>query len=102
MSCDPWPSSLTINSRSRTLEMVWDGAPATLAHGVLRAQCRCSICESARRASGNSTTVAPDVALARMEVLGATGVQLFFSDGHSRGIYPWPYLYELAYERPMS
>ena len=102
MSCDPWPSSLTINSTSRPLEMVWDGAAANLAHRALRAHCRCSICESARRASGNDTPTAPDVALTSIEVLGATGVQLLFSDGHSRGIYPWPYLYELAYERPMS
>ena len=102
MSCEPWPSSLTVNSASRTLDMVWDGAAATLAHRALRAQCRCSICESTRRASGQPTPTAPDVALSRIEVLGATGVQLFFSDGHSRGIYPWPYLYELAFERSMS
>ena len=102
MSCEPWPSSLTINSTSRTLEMVWDGAAATLAHRALRAQCRCSGCESARRASGEPTPVLPDVALARIEVLGSTGVQLFFTDGHERGIYPWPYLYQLAFERPMS
>jgi DUF971 family protein len=25
-------------------------------------------------------------------------VQLVFSDGHDRGIYPWPYLHQLALE----
>jgi DUF971 family protein len=29
--------------------------------------------------------------------VGSVGLQLFFSDGHERGIYPWPYLYALAY-----
>ncbi|KAB0509498.1 DUF971 domain-containing protein [Pseudomonas moorei] len=26
------------------------------------------------------------------------GLQLIFSDGHDRGIYPWPYLAQLAPE----
>ncbi|SFU74649.1 gamma-butyrobetaine hydroxylase-like domain-containing protein [Pseudoduganella namucuonensis] len=102
MSCEPWPSALAINHASRTLELVWDGAPAALAHAALRASCRCAHCESARRAGGPALPMAPDLALARIEVLGASGLQLFFSDGHHRGIYPWPYLYQLAYERPMS
>ena len=102
MSCEPWPTALTIDSASRTLELVWDGAPAALAHAALRAACRCSHCECVRRACGGDPPQAPGVALDRVEVLGASGLQLFFSDGHHRGIYPWPYLYELAYERPQS
>lgn len=102
MSCEPWPSALTLNAARGTLELVWDGAPAALAHAALRAACRCSHCESARRACAGPPPPAPGVALDRIEVLGAGGLQLFFSDGHNRGIYPWAYLYELAYERPMS
>jgi DUF971 family protein len=102
MSCEPWPTAITLDQASRTMELVWDGEPAALTHAALRAACRCSHCESVRRACGAVPPLAPGLELERVEVLGATGLQLFFSDGHDRGIYPWPYLYELAYERPMS
>jgi DUF971 family protein len=32
----------------------------------------------------------------KIEVLGSVGVQLFFSDGHNRGIYPWAYLRQIV------
>ncbi|HYQ49053.1 MAG TPA: DUF971 domain-containing protein, partial [Pseudomonas sp.] len=35
------------------------------------------------------------VRIERVEPQGY-GVQLVFSDGHERGIYPWPYLRELG------
>jgi DUF971 family protein len=103
MSCDvldlpEWPSEVLLNKSGRTLDLVWGGNAATLAHMDLRASCRCSQCESMRRATGAAPAVAPDLELSRIEVLGSTGLQLFFSDGHSRGIYPWAYLYQLAFE----
>ena len=92
-----WPSLLELNRRAGTLDMVWDGVPASLAHGALRAACRCTECESARRHLRPTRPIAPDVALTAAEPVGSVGLQLFFSDGHERGIYPWPYLYALAY-----
>ncbi len=93
---DDWPSELALNPRCGTLEMVWDGAPAALTYRDLRSACRCSVCESARRA-GMQPPLDAGLNLRHLEVLGSTGLQLFFSDGHSRGIYPWPYLRALAY-----
>jgi prepilin-type processing-associated H-X9-DG protein len=34
-----------------------------------------------------------------VNAIGTYGVNIAFSDGHARGIYPWPYLAALA-ERP--
>jgi DUF971 family protein len=28
--------------------------------------------------------------------MGSSGVQICFSDGHDRGIYPWGYLWAIA------
>ncbi len=99
MSCEePWPSDITLNQRERTLELVWDGAAAALGHSQLRAACRCSHCESGRRINGAAPTLAHEVRLTRIEMLGSTGLQLFFSDGHERGIYPWAYLHQLAFD----
>ncbi|MEO7577042.1 MAG: DUF971 domain-containing protein [Massilia sp.] len=91
-----WPSAVTLDVRARTLELVWDGVHAVLPHGMLRAACRCTECESVRRGLKKGKAPAPDVVLTALELVGSVGLQLFFSDGHERGIYPWPYLRELA------
>lgn len=96
MSCE-WPSDMALNKSARTLDLVWGGVPATLAHAALRAACRCSHCESCRRKTGAAPAVADGLELSRIEVLGSSGLQLCFSDGHDRGIYPWAYLYQLAF-----
>jgi DUF971 family protein len=102
MSCDDippsaWPSSISLDGKARTLELLWDGAHAVLSHRVLRRSCRCSVCESTRRKLDKVLPVADDVALLKIEPVVATAVQLFFSDGHERGIYPWTYLKQMAF-----
>lgn len=91
-----WPAGITINKPSRTLDLLWDEQHVMLSHKVLRQSCRCSVCESARRKLNDVIPVAADVALVSMKVLGSTGVQMIFSDGHDRGIYPWSYLRQMA------
>ena len=99
MSCDDsaWPEAITLNGQARALELVWDGRPAALSYRALRRSCRCSVCESLRRATDTVLSVAPDVTLLRIEPLGSAALQLVFSDGHERGIYPWTYLKEMAF-----
>jgi DUF971 family protein len=38
----------------------------------------------------------PGLRITEIHPVGAYGVQLVFSDGHDRGIYPWTYLRELT------
>jgi DUF971 family protein len=87
-----WPSAISIDRKKRLVELDWNGKHALLSHKVLRQSCRCSVCESTRRALNDVIPVAADIELLKMEVLGSIGIQLFFSDGHDRGIYPWAYL----------
>jgi DUF971 family protein len=94
-----WPSQITINKPGRTLDLVWDAADASVSHQALRAACRCTECESTRRKTGIALPVAPEVEISKVEPVGSVGLQFFFSDGHNRGIYPWPYLHEIAYRR---
>ena len=102
MSCEPeidapaWPSAITLHSASRTLEMAWGDVEAAVPHSSLRIACRCAECESRRRHGGASVPVSDDVELLRIEPVGEVGLQMFFSDGHQRGIYPWAYLREIA------
>ncbi|KQV33726.1 DUF971 domain-containing protein [Massilia sp. Root335] len=92
-----WPSAISLNEKARTLELVWDDRHAVLSHSVLRRSCRCSVCESTRRKLDQVLPVADDVALLKIEPVGSTALQLFFSDGHERGIYPWTYLKQMAF-----
>ncbi|WP_432721224.1 DUF971 domain-containing protein [Jeongeupia wiesaeckerbachi] len=80
----------------RALTLAWPDGTVVLDAHALRAACRCADCRSATL-RGKPVSAAPDIALAALEPLGHYAVQLRFSDGHERGIYPWAYLRELAY-----
>jgi DUF971 family protein len=40
-----------------------------------------------------------EVKIARLEPVGSYAVRIVFDDGHSTGIYTWPYLQTLAQDR---
>jgi DUF971 family protein len=89
------PESISNNSRAGELEIRWqDGTLQYLDHTFLRTQCQCADCKSARIA-GSMPAAAPDIRITGIVPVGAYGVQLIFSDGHLRGIYPWIYLRRL-------
>jgi DUF971 family protein len=71
-----------------------DGTAARLTHAALRAACPCSECRARRRA-GQAVDAAPGVVLETLEPVGLYALNLTFSDGHKRGIYPFAYLAEL-------
>lgn len=89
------PESISNDSRAGMLEIRWqDGRLQYLGHAFLRTQCQCADCKSARIA-GSLPVTAPDIRLTGIVPVGSYGVQLIFSDGHLRGIYPWTYLEHL-------
>lgn len=82
------------NQRSEgELALQWGEVRQVISHARLRGACPCSQCRAARLRGGISL-VAEDVRIERIELQGY-GLQLMFSDGHDRGIYPWAYLREL-------
>ncbi|WP_426399853.1 DUF971 domain-containing protein [Ralstonia sp. R-29] len=76
------------------LRLRWANAAIALDHAALREACRCAGCQS-KRHHGTPVRAPADVRITAIEPAGY-GVQLVFSDGHARGIYPWAYLAELA------
>jgi DUF971 family protein len=94
-----WPSTIELHKSSRTVELVWNDARAAVSHRELRLACRCAECESARRQGKPRVPIPDEVELLRMDYVGETGLRFFFSDGHDRGIFPWPYLFGLAFAR---
>lgn len=87
------PKALRNLRDSGQLLIDWD-RPKRFSHAQLRQACPCSHCRAARL-RGQSPWYAPDVRLERL-VLQGYGVQMIFSDGHDRGIYPWDYLQQMA------
>jgi len=94
--------SLRLHAVSRYLEVEWsDGVVSRYPHGFLRRQCRCAECLQAAR-SGHGIEAAEDISLVAVLPYGPQAVRLQFSDGHSRGIYPFAYLRDLAAEAGLS
>ena len=73
------------------LRLEWPGVrEQRLDHYQLRRQCPFSKCR-AFRLKGLTVQVDPRVRVVGVNAQGY-GVQLVFSDGHERGIFPWAYL----------
>ncbi|MNO39221.1 hypothetical protein D3C76_293440 [compost metagenome] len=87
------PSAVRNRRELGQLVMQWGALQQSISHARLRAACPCSQCR-ARQLRGGIAVVAEDVRVERMALQGY-GIQLVFSDGHERGIYPWRYLYDL-------
>ena len=91
------PVAIGNSQTAQTLRLSWpDGRESLLGHAELRRQCPCSQCR-AFRLQGLAPMVDSRVQVIELNAQGY-GLQLIFSDGHERGIYPWPYLAQLTLE----
>jgi DUF971 family protein len=85
------PLAIGNSQQKGLLRLSWpDGREQQLEHAELRRQCPCSRCR-AFRLQGMAVQVDSRVRVIEVTSQGY-GVQLVFSDGHERGIFPWAYL----------
>lgn len=89
------PAPHTIALQPGRLHLHWDDQQLVLDARLLRRHCRCTGCR-ALALRGGTVEVSDELLLLRAEFAGHYGLQLIFSDGHERGIYPWSYLHDLA------
>jgi DUF971 family protein len=90
------PDAIENHAARGVLALHWpDGSAVSVTHARLRAACPCSECRALRRAGGDVREDAA-VRLAAIEPVGAYALNLAFSDGHRRGIYPYEMLAALA------
>lgn len=90
------PSEIRV-SRDRTrLDIAWpDGSWSHLDAGYLRARCRSA--DALRSALDEAASAAPEgVRIVGLDLVGRYAINVTFSDGRERGIYPWSYLRELG------
>jgi DUF971 family protein len=78
--------------RAMTVEFE-DGAVCEFPLADLRKACPCASCrqprEMGRKRSPVGLQFASAVTVASAELVGAWGISITWSDGHSTGIYPW-------------
>jgi DUF971 family protein len=94
MSGHQTAAPLAVDAGAAGLRVTWPDSVRDLPAAALRSACRCGSCRGAAAAGGVAST-AIDVSLVNVEPAGAYGLQLIFSDGHDRGIYPWAMLRDL-------
>ncbi|WP_103706862.1 DUF971 domain-containing protein [Paraburkholderia eburnea] len=82
-----------LRAEGAALVLIWpDGGWQRLSATALRAACPCGPCRGARlRGMDLAGSIPLDLTLTGIAPMGY-GVQLVFSDGHDRGIYPWNWL----------
>lgn len=90
------PDRVTLSKDKHSLRLSWpDGLEADLGAAKLRSECRSS--DSIRALiDGRDSVVGPDLTIERVVPVGSYALNLAFSDGEDRGIYPWRFLRELA------
>ena len=85
-----------IRRRPDGLDFDWDGAGDTvhLPARALRLACPCAACvdEMSKRPLLDPATVAGDIAVESIELVGAYGLRIRWSDGHATGIYTFDWL----------
>jgi DUF971 family protein len=90
------PETIVLAADRSRLRVSWaSGESAEVRAGQLREACRCAWCTRAR-IDGNFAASFDGVAIERLTPIGDYAINIAFSDGHARGIYPWPYLQLLA------
>lgn len=84
------PSQIRLTQKKLILN--WnDGIERTLESRCLRRACRCSDC-----LAQTEKPDLEDLSIVEIRLIGSHAVNIGFSDGHARGIFPFTYLCELA------
>jgi DUF971 family protein len=90
------PDAIENRALAGVLALSWaDGSSATWSHAALRAACPCAECRARRRA-GLVVEADARVRIAAIEPVGSYGLNLVFTDGHKRGIYPFGMLGDMC------
>src|SRR5215204_2756444 len=93
------PSSIKLRTKSRVLEVAFDGNTFELPFEYLRVYSPSA--EVRGHGPGQETLQLGkhNVGIRAVEPVGNYAIKLVFDDGHDTGLYSWTYLYELGMQR---
>lgn len=85
---------IQVDTQNLQVRFIWaDDSDKTFTHQQLREACNCAFCKT-KRFTHQPVTFDQNVKITEIYDQGY-GIQICFSDGHDKGIYPWVYLYQL-------
>jgi DUF971 family protein len=94
------PAQIAVGENLDFLDLTTtEGAGIRLSAERLRGACKCAHCTRAR-IDGVFPNGFENIAIVHVSPVGDYAINLAFSDGHARGIYPWAYLFALAEPEP--
>ena len=97
---DPWPEELRLRNGGRQFEIRFDtGEVHELDAEYLRVESPSAEVKGHGPGQEQLVTGKRQVSIRQLEPVGTYAVRLIFSDGHSTGLYTWPYLLKLGRER---
>ena len=86
------PTGITVPADRSSLEITWpDGLRQSLSAPTLRQMSRSARSESARL-KGWDVPADEDLTITGVEAVGVYAINIVFSDGYAKGIYPWEML----------
>jgi DUF971 family protein len=86
------PIHVAVSDDLGALELTMaEGGAIRLTAERLRGACKCAHCIRAR-IEGVFPEKFDGIAIVQVSPVGDYAINLAFSDGHARGIYPWPFL----------
>jgi prepilin-type processing-associated H-X9-DG protein len=89
------PETIVLAAGSTQVRLTWPGGEGgEIPASRLREACRCAWCTRARYEGAFASF--DGIAIERLAPIGGYAVNIAFTDGHARGIYPWSYLRVLA------
>lgn len=90
------PSVVTLQKGGSLIELRFEAnRSVSLTADALRGACRCAWCTRAK-VQGAFPGTFSGLTIQKITPVGAYAVNLGFSDGHDRGVFPWSYLCQLA------
>jgi DUF971 family protein len=92
------PSNLAASQAEHLLRITWADRVAELPFVFLRRNCGCAYCvdEWTGQRLVDPASIAEDITIQKMDLVGSYAVRIEWSDGHDSGLYTWELLRLLA------
>lgn len=88
------PIEIKVHVEQKEVAFIWENQHIQiLTHQHLRESCQCAFCKT-KRFTQQAVNQDTEISITAIYDQGY-GVQICFSDGHDKGIFPWQYLKQL-------
>ena len=96
----PWPLEMRVDRAERKLEVRFDdGSAFSYPAELLRVESPSAEVQGHDPAQKVTVPGKRRVGIVELEPVGNYAVRIVFDDGHSTGIFSWPYLYKMGREQ---